>query len=71
MTNASLIIGEMTKIIQPIVMNQMKVLLEKNKDSLMEGLKDLIPIPETIAIPEPTPTQKAMPTSTSKKPVTK
>ncbi len=72
-TNASLIIGEMTKIIQPIVMNQMKVLLDKNKDNLMEGLKDLIPVQEpiTITIPESTPTPKTTPASTPKKPVTK
>lgn len=54
-------------------MNQMKVLLDKNKDNLMEGLKDLIPVQEpiTITIPESTPTPKTTPASTPKKPVTK
>lgn len=71
MTNASFIIGEMTRIIQPIVMNQMKILLEKNKDTFLEGIKNMIPA-ESIAIPDSTQTTKNSTTPTQiKKPTTK
>ncbi len=42
LTNPGFIIGKMTEIIQPIVMDQMKTMMEKNKESLMESVQDFI-----------------------------
>ncbi len=60
-TNSALIIGKLTEVIQPIVMDQMKTLLEKNKDALMESVKGLLPS-ETIPVESIPPQAKKTPT---------
>lgn len=44
-SNPDVVIKKMTEIIQPIVMDQVKTMMESNQDSIMNSLKDMLPTP--------------------------
>ena len=42
-TQPGLIVGKITNYMQPIIMEQMKTIMEKQKDSIMQQARDLMP----------------------------
>lgn len=55
-TNPDVVVTQVTNYIKPLVMDQVKSMMEENKKNLMDQVKNLLPGEELIPVSQPSPT---------------